>query len=188
MGDKTHIRNHILEVAGVLFYEHGLRAIGIDRIIAEADISKATLYRHFRTKEQLIVTYLEGRSRKLVSELEAELQALPNDPYLRINKLFESLANVARQGFRGCAFIRAISEHLAADDIRFAVQQHKKAIHALLAKQLGPLSSSPAEHLLIFEGVYLLYEGALSTALVYKSDEGVLAAWAAAVRLLGIYE
>ena len=55
------MKEHILNVATGLFYREGLRAVGIDRIIAEAGIAKATLYRHFATKEQLIADYLRSR-------------------------------------------------------------------------------------------------------------------------------
>ena len=57
-------REKILEVAGGLFFQYGYRAIGIDMIIAESQIAKATLYRHFKSKDDLIVAYLQDMNRQ----------------------------------------------------------------------------------------------------------------------------
>ena len=184
MGDIVPMRDYILSVAGRLFYEFGLRAIGIDRVIAEAGIAKATLYRHFPTKELLIATYLSRRSEEVIVTLEAQLKNQPAVAEMRVNALFDALAVLARDGFRGCAFVRAISEYLASDEIRAVVKRHKHGVRSLLGRELCLSANAANEDGALLEGIFLLYEGALSTAMIYKTDEGVLAAQQAALRLL----
>ena len=83
---KKGAREKILDTAGRLFYEQGFRAVGIDTIIAEADVAKMTLYAHFRSKDDLIVTYLkraEEESWTWVNGMIAEI-ASPRDKLVAI--------------------------------------------------------------------------------------------------------
>ena len=60
---RSSARQHLLEVASALFYQEGIRAIGVDTIVERSGVGKATLYRHFPTKDDLIVAYLEEDDR-----------------------------------------------------------------------------------------------------------------------------
>ena len=59
---NTPIRERILETATRLFFQHGIQAVGVDRIVAEARIAKMTLYNYFASKDDLIIEYLEKSS------------------------------------------------------------------------------------------------------------------------------
>ena len=103
-------RQRILEVADRLFYRQGIRAVGVDLITAELGISKKTLYRHFRSKDDLVLAYLEGRFRPLpaASSRPAAQQILNNFEWFAT-----SLAKA--DDYRGCAFLNALAE-LGSDE------------------------------------------------------------------------
>jgi AcrR family transcriptional regulator len=102
-------RRRLLETAIRLFYAEGTRAVGIDRIIAEADIAKATFYNHFQGKDDLVVAYLEA-----VDEAgRAEVEALTADsPRGRLAAILGRIAAAAAaRGYRGCPFLNAAAEY-----------------------------------------------------------------------------
>ena len=104
-------RSHILEVAERLFYAEGYRAVGVDRLIAEADVAKATFYRHFRTKDDLLVAVLEARDARFREWLARRVEALAADPRDRPLAVFDALAELfAADDFRGCAFLNTMVE------------------------------------------------------------------------------
>ena len=98
-------RDRILETVDRLFYRRGLQAVGVDAIVAELGISKKTLYRHFPSKDDLIVAYLKGRFRPLP-------EASSKSPAEQILKNFEWFARSLSMAeeYRGCAFLNALAE------------------------------------------------------------------------------
>ena len=162
---RNSIANHILDVAGGLFYREGIRAVGIDRIILEADIAKATLYRHFRSKEDLVLAYLEGRHAAVMAGLD-EVLAQEGAPRAQIAEIFERLYLKAENPeFRGCAFGLAVAEHGESARIVGLARMHKSAVAAVLdgiAHRAGlPEADRIGRHLA------LLYDGALARRSVY---------------------
>ena len=109
-GKPTETRARILEAVDRLFYRQGIRAVGVDAIAAELGISKKTLYRHFPSKDDLIVAYLEGRFRPLppISDKPPAEQILNNFEWFA-----RSLSRA--EDYRGCAFLNALAE-LGSDD------------------------------------------------------------------------
>jgi AcrR family transcriptional regulator len=105
-------RERIVSTAYDLFCRYGLRAIGIDRIIAEAGIAKMTLYRHFRSKDDLVVAVLERREEVwLRGWLEAEVEAraaAPEDRLMLIFDLFEEWFR--RDDYEACLFTNSLLE------------------------------------------------------------------------------
>jgi AcrR family transcriptional regulator len=101
----TQMRARILEAVDRLFYRQGIRAVGVDAIAAELGISKKTLYRHFPSKDDLIVAYLEGRFRPLppISDKPPAEQILNNFEWFA-----RSLSRA--EDYRGCAFLNALAE------------------------------------------------------------------------------
>ena len=71
------VRDRLLDAADRLFYQEGVRAVGIDRILAEADAAKASLYQHFGCKDQLVASYLERRTVDARANIEAYLADTP---------------------------------------------------------------------------------------------------------------
>lgn len=133
-------RERILRTAHDLFYAEGLRATGIDRVIAEAGVTKVTFYRHFPSKNDLILAYLKLRHEQWMTWFTDALerhgsaskgaQALP--PVMK-----EWFRGKALGDFRGCAFLNGVSEMgPAMPSVVEATRQHKRqmtdAIEALL--------------------------------------------------------
>lgn len=174
--EQNLMRDHILDIASRLFYQNGIRAIGMDRIIAEADIAKATLYRHFATKEQLVVTYLQVRSARVLATMKEEIAA-GETPALKVTRLFRRLEQDARStAFRGCAFTMALAENEDSEAIRNVVRKHKDAVKRVFLEVTG--AKRLAEQLAI------LYDGALASILVYRDPQAAKNASLAAAELL----
>jgi AcrR family transcriptional regulator len=107
----TTAGERILTVASDLFYREGIRAVGIDRIIAEAGVAKASLYANFKSKDELIVAYLAHQSGVWRDDVDAALAAI-EDPAEGIRRLFEVLADDFDDSvFRGCPFANAAAEY-----------------------------------------------------------------------------
>ena len=107
----SEARTRLLTTASRLFYTEGLRAVGIDRVIAEAQVTRATLYRHFPSKDDLLVAYLSQIDER-IRERVAAARASSDDPDVVIRRIAEDIADEIRgKGFRGCAFLNAAAEY-----------------------------------------------------------------------------
>src|SRR6266851_3811244 len=101
--DNRPARDRLLDAASELFYEHGVHTVGIDTIIERAGVAKASLYRAFGSKEELVRAYLEARHASRRATVLAEMELHP-DPGGKLLALFDVLlATVKQPGFRGCA-------------------------------------------------------------------------------------
>lgn len=108
--DKS-ARARILEAATELFYREGIRAIGIDTIIARSGVAKMSLYRNFASKDDLVVAFLEHRDGIYWQWWDDVMAAHPGDAARQISDLFASLARrVSRPDYRGCPFINTSTE------------------------------------------------------------------------------
>ncbi|MGO7208920.1 TetR/AcrR family transcriptional regulator, partial [Rhizobium ruizarguesonis] len=87
---REPISEQILAAAGGLFYSEGIRAVGIDRIIEEAKVAKATLYRHFPSKDHLVAAYLQDRHERVIRSLREALDAT-GAPRDQVRVIFERL-------------------------------------------------------------------------------------------------
>ena len=103
------VRDRLLDAADRLFYQEGVRAVGIDRVLAEADAAKASLYQHFGCKDQLVASYLERRTAGARAHIEAYLADTP--PSQRALKFFDWVLEWAEsEDFRGCPLQHTVSE------------------------------------------------------------------------------
>jgi AcrR family transcriptional regulator len=105
----TPARRRLLETATRLFYAEGVHAVGIDRIIAEAGVAKATFYKHFPSKDDLVVAYLEEQDRLG----RAAVSALPRKPpFEMIVAILDRIGTAAGAGgYRGCPFLNVAAEY-----------------------------------------------------------------------------
>jgi AcrR family transcriptional regulator len=122
---ETSPRDRVLDTADRLFFSVGVHAVGVDRIIGEAGVARATLFRHFRTKDDLIAAYLQRRADRARATL-TELRTAHTEP----GQVLAAIADVvddyrSQPGFRGCEFINAAAE--------FADPQHPA--HRLAVEQ-----------------------------------------------------
>ncbi|MFE3260793.1 TetR/AcrR family transcriptional regulator [Nocardia sp. NPDC059091] len=130
----SEARDRLLDTATRLFYAEGIHTVGIDRIIAEAGIAKATFYRHFKTKEDLVVAYLVreyGRQREV-------LEAIPGAGTDSIVGIFERLGELScGPGFRGCPFLNAAVEFPNPEHaVRKVVDDYRGWFRDLMADRL----------------------------------------------------
>ncbi|MFS0699367.1 TetR/AcrR family transcriptional regulator [Cellulomonas sp. 179-A 4D5 NHS] len=119
-------RERLLRTASRLFYTEGIHAVGVERIVAEAQVTRATFYRHFPGKEELVVAYLRAQD----AEVRARLGAEPQDPReaaTLLRAMVEGMGGeICRTGFRGCPFINAAAEYPdPAHPVHVAVVEHR---------------------------------------------------------------
>ncbi len=106
------VREHMLAAAYELFNEKGVRAVGVDAIIARAGVAKATFYHHFPSKDDLVKAYLQRREQLWTREfLEAELKKRADTPRGRLLAIFDVFDEwFHRDDFEGCPFLRTLFE------------------------------------------------------------------------------
>ncbi|AYF98542.1 TetR/AcrR family transcriptional regulator [Protaetiibacter intestinalis] len=108
-------RERLLRTASELFYREGIHSVGVDRIVSEAGVTRATFYRHFPSKEDLVEAYLGLEDARLREAFDAA-EASTDDPRQRLELVIDGLAaDVERNHTRGCPFINAAAEYPDAD-------------------------------------------------------------------------
>ncbi|GIE36169.1 TetR family transcriptional regulator [Actinoplanes italicus] len=108
---SSEARSRLLSTATGIFYNEGLHAIGVDRIIADAKVTRATFYRHFPSKEDLIVAYLGEIHEMERGALHAVIAANPKPADALLAVAGAIGRNIQSPGFRGCAFLNAAAEY-----------------------------------------------------------------------------
>jgi AcrR family transcriptional regulator len=122
-------RQRILDTAFALFYAEGIRAVGVDRIIAESGVAKATFYKHFPAKDDLAVAYLDRVDEVWTEQLRAAAESAGEDPRDRLVGMFDALTTACRRpGYRGCAFLNAAAESTPGGPVHDRTVQHKSAV------------------------------------------------------------
>lgn len=144
----------ILLTADELFYDEGIRAVGVDRLIAASNVTKATFYKHYGSKDRVIAAYIGYRHRQ-VAEALAELAADHTDPAAALEGMRDQvLAEIAAPGFRGCPFINAAAEFSDPEHpVRVAVREHRDWYNTVVerfTRALGhPLPGHAADELVL---------------------------------------
>jgi AcrR family transcriptional regulator len=129
-------RERLLETASRLFYAEGIHAVGVDRLVSEASVTRATFYRHFAGKEALVVAYLQAKD-ALAHALLAAAEAQTSDPVALLHAIVVAITeDVCGEGFRSCPFINAAAEYPDSNSaVRQAVQAHRTWFHDTLPSQ-----------------------------------------------------
>lgn len=165
----SEARLRILEAADRLFYREGLRAVGIDRVIAEAGVAKATLYAHFPSKDDLILAVLQWREERTNGFFAAAMGRHVGAGADRLTAFYAALRELLGDpDFRGCCFINAAVEIADPDHPAFRfVQGQKRRFHAFLAGIVEEAVGRPAPQLA--EAAAVLTDGAIVTAVIRRS-------------------
>ncbi|GAA0674505.1 TetR/AcrR family transcriptional regulator [Kitasatospora atroaurantiaca] len=152
-------RERLVRAASRLFYYEGVRAIGVERLIAEAGVTKATFYRHFASKDDLVVAYL--LTKDAYYRAVAEPLAVGHPPAEAIDLIFEAIAEHARErGFRGSPFMNAAAEYPdATHPVRGLVASHRDWLRALFQELLARLGHSDPKS--AAGALLMLYDGAM---------------------------
>ena len=144
----------ILETANQLFYDDGIRNVGVDRLISASSVTKATFYKHYGSKDRLITEYI-GYRHRLAAEWLADLVALDDDADRALAAVQESITTaVSTPGFRGCPFINAAAEFPdSTHPVRRAVESHREwyvdVLEQLLRRMGHPMSGEAADDLML---------------------------------------
>ncbi|MBA2240212.1 MAG: TetR/AcrR family transcriptional regulator [Solirubrobacterales bacterium] len=139
----SYARERLLTAASDLFSQRGIKSVGIDSIIARSGVARQTLYRHFTSKQELVLAFLERRDEtwtKGMVQAGFERRAnLPADRLLAIFDVFDEWFR--RPDFEGCSFINVLLEHPdPSDPIHRACVSYLSGIRAMvedLARQAG---------------------------------------------------
>src|ERR1039457_3577722 len=152
---KVPMRERIVEAATELFYAQGLRVVSAEKIIAQVGITKVTFYRHFPTKDDLIVACLERRAQW---ERDAIADAIG--------------VQVCSPGFRGCPFINAAAEYADPEHpVRRVVDAHRRWFRQTIQDLLDEISvPDPAR---VADQMVMLRDGAMVSG--YLSDPSAVA-------------
>lgn len=180
--ERRSARARLLAAADELFYNEGIRTVGIDRIIEHAGVAKASLYDCFGSKEELIRAYLQGRHERRQAQILAVL-ARCKTPRERLLGVFDYLSERAAQpDFRGCAFVRASGEARADSSVPAVSGEARRWTQELfvtLAKEAG--ARQPKR---LAQQFVLLYDGVLVAVQMDQDPDAPKLARAAAAMLL----
>lgn len=171
MKSSKLVKSKIIKTSSNLFYTQGYNSTGINQIIDEANIAKATLYYHFKSKNELLYTYLEETNKNWFAELDKYLEKI-NDPKDKILGLFDfRIERQVKNGFRGCPFIKAGAEIPSDDKKAFKIIDNNKMKFRNLIldtlKNITPKCNFLTKEELA-DTIYLLVEGATLTASFQK--------------------
>jgi AcrR family transcriptional regulator len=180
---RQSARERLLAAADQLFYTEGVHVVGVERIAERADVTKATLYNIFGSKEELVRAYLEQDMRRRQERIGRILSA-NGTPKERILGIFAQVEKaLAGSEFRGCRFILATAEARPGDASEIVAEQYRTwlwSVFTELAKEAGAIDAKQLGRRLL-----LLYDGALVAARMDQDRRGAAAAThSAAVALL----
>lgn len=166
----TSARQRLLDAASRLFYAEGIQATGVDRVVASAGIAKATLYAHFRGKDDLITAYLARRSEEWRAHVDAELPHRASDALGQVLAVFDVLGDwFAEPDYRGCPFINAEAEHQLTPVARAVTTAHRQWVRDLFAGLLAEGGHSQPD--VTAHQLQALYDGAMVMA-AFEHDPG----------------
>jgi len=178
---KPSARERLLAAANELFYAEGVHTVGIDRVIEQAGVAKASLYNTFGSKDELVHAYLEGRHAAMVARITKAVARYDN-PRDRLLGVFDAQGELfAEPGFRGCAFASASAES-PGDLVAQAADAYRGWVRGLLTDLARNAGVPDPERL--GRQLHLLYDGASQSARMDHDPSAATAARAAAETLL----
>lgn len=173
-GAAGDARARILDTASDLFYKRGVRAVGVDLVVAEAGVAKTSLYRHFRTKDDLIAAFLEREDLDFWRVWDEAAASAGDDPRLELDAHLGWIAErVERRNYRGCPQINVAAEFPETDHpARKVAEAHKREMRRrlkLIAERLG--ARRPDK---LAAQLSLLINGAFVSSSIFEHGEATL--------------
>ena len=179
---RPSARERLLAAANELFYNEGVHTVGIDRVIEQAGVAKASLYNTFGSKDELVRAYLETRHASVAQCITRAVDRY-HTPRERLLAVFEGQGELfAQPGYRGCAFARASAESHPGDLVEQAAEAYRRWVRALLT-ELAARAGAPEPEALARQ-LHLLYDGSGQAARMDHDHAAAAAARAAAATLL----
>ncbi|MEV6083767.1 TetR/AcrR family transcriptional regulator [Streptomyces parvulus] len=168
-GGTSEARERLLGTATRIFYAEGIHSVGVDRITAEAKVTRATLYRHFSGKEDLVLAYLGLADRGIRGQV-AEARAGARSAADEVRAVARSITEGIRSpGFRGCAFLNAVAEYPdPGHPVHQAVLAHRAWFLDTVTELLARTGDTPAEA----DGRHLvmLRDGAMAAGCLFDPE------------------
>jgi AcrR family transcriptional regulator len=152
----------ILDTAQRLFYPRGVDRVGMDELVRETGLGKATVYRLFPTKDQLVAAYLRRMADAILADIDRH--AAGGDPVRALTEVLDAIeADVRRDDFRGCAFNNA---SIQFDDPAHPARVEARRYREELARRLTDLSvaADPADGPVVGSQLAVLIDGAYTNA------------------------
>ena len=164
-------RDELVRKALAAFYRNGFQATGMDRLAVETGVSKTSMYKHFRTKEELILAALRLRDEQFRNMFTRRLEELADTPRGQLLAMYDVLGEWFRQeDFRGCMFIKASAEYQQPDHPIHAQSAEHKRLMFVHTRKLAEAAGAP-DPAALARALLLLKEGAIVTAhLGYTND------------------
>ena len=188
---RAEKKQYLIDTAIQLFNRHGYHATGIDRLMEETGIAKTTLYRHFASKEDLIIAALAKVDEQARDEMRAFVEAASDDPRERILATFGQLDIWLQDAeFKGCPFMAAAGEYGApggagvgaGDPVFQQVLLHKRLYLAFFEELVRAARIPHAKT--VAQQLVMLHEGAIAFAQVLGPNGVAVTARRAAERLI----
>lgn len=188
---STSVRQRLLEAADELFTHKGVQAVGVDAIVVRAQVAKMSLYKHFASKEALVLAWLELRDQRFLTEFLAGIEeraaslahSNPQEASLaRLLLAFDALEDWARAShFRGCPFVLTAASGVS-ELARKRCEEHKRSVCAALERfaRAGGLKHAAS----LAQALSLLLDGAAVAAQCAGAVQPIQAARAAAAILI----
>jgi AcrR family transcriptional regulator len=175
----------VLDTAARLFYSRGVHEVGMDEFVRETTLGKATVYRLFPTKDALVAAYLRRLGDDILGQIDAQ-SAAATDPAAALHDLLDAVAaDLARPGFRGCAFNNASIEFDdPAHPARAAARDYRVELHARLSRLTTALAHEPDSAAALAGQLATLIDGAYTNAAHLGPDGPAVAGLALAHALV----
>jgi AcrR family transcriptional regulator len=169
---EPEARERIVDSSYELFSQRGIQAVGVDEVIEKAGVAKATLYRHFPSKDDLVLEFLESREERWTHELvEAGAKSRGSTPEEQLLAIFDVFDEwFRREDFEACSFINVLLEMGPEHPLGKASMRHLENIRSMvseLAKEAGlrdPASFALSWHILMKGSIVSAAEGDLEAA------------------------
>lgn len=185
---QTDARDRILAVADQLFYQEGIRAVGVDTIIARSEVAKTTLYRYFPSKDDLVVAYLEERNQRFWTLFEEVVAQFSGDPRQQLVAIFTWIDSLlSSKDNHGCPFLMVASEFPDTDhpghQVAIAHKQKMRDRVAELAEQAGIQKAKELSAALL-----MLVDGAFAERRLFKQGSHGVTLEGVCVMMIKSYE
>lgn len=177
-------KEHILDIASELFYAQGIRAVGIDTIIADSGVAKMTFYKHFKSKDELVYQYIRRRDERWREWFAQAVERYALSRQDRPLAVFDALEErFTTPNYRGCTFINTMVEmanrnHIASQ----AAAEHKESVQMFVQQILTEAGYENSD--ILSQQFMLLIDGAIVTALRQGTAESAKFAKQIAAQLL----
>ena len=165
----SEARLRLVSTASRIFYAEGIHSVGVDRIVGEAKVTRATFYRHFPGKEDLVLAYLQGADQAIRGQVEAAVAAGTTAGDAARLVAASIAEGIRSPGFRGCAFLNAVAEYPdPGHPVHQAVLAHREwflaTVHTLMARIAEAEAEPAAQHFV------MLRDGAMAAGCLFDPD------------------